>query len=193
MEYELMISPIDAKLPFKEFSKKQAEEYFQWHMGQINHRIDVLARYLKENDCKIVFDYSPNSLIPLWEWYEEHIVVESKAEEEYQREIQSYPEWMKEYVSTTKISVTKTMKFGADIAIYFAEVVRKNSGGKIYWGYYTRPKNADSVNRPVLMGFKAGMDMNPQTIMYNCTLKSAEKSEKTRLFNAYNVWQQYIV
>ncbi len=193
MDYELMVSPVDSKLPFKEFSKKQAKEYFQWHMGQIGHRIDVLAQYLKRDGCRMIFDDSPESLIPLWEWYEDHIVEERKTEEEYQREIQSYPKWMEEYISDTKISVLKTLKFGADIAIYFAEVVRKNSGGKISWGYYTRPKNADSVNRPVLLGFKAGMDMDPQRIMYNCTLESAEEREGTRLFQAYRVWQQYIV
>lgn len=193
MEYELMMPPVDAKLPFEEFSKKQAKEYFQWHMEQIEHRISVLEQYIKKESGEMVFDYSPESLIPLWDWYEGHIVVENKTQEEYQREILSYPEWMKEYISTTKISIMETMKFGADVAIYFAEVVRKNSNGKITWGYYTRPKNADSVNRPVLIGFKSGMDMNPQTIMYNCTLKSAEKREKMRLFDAYNVWQQYIV
>ena len=162
-------------------------------MEQIDHRINILQQYITEDGGKLTFDFSPESLIPLWEWYEDHIVVENKTSEEYQREVSSNPKWMKEYISTTKISIMKTMKFGADIAIYFAEVIRKNSNGKISWGYYTRPKNGDSVNRPVLIGFKAGMDMNPQTIMYNCTLKSAEKREKTRLFNAYNVWQQYIV
>lgn len=60
-------------------------------------------------------------------------------------------------------------------------------------GYYTKPKRMASVNRPVIMGFKAGKDMDPQGIIYTCTLKSAEKKEKMRLLDVYNVWQQYIV
>ena len=193
MEYELMVPPIDAKLPFKKFSKKQAQEYFQWYIEQIDHRINILKQYIAREGFEMVFDYLPESLIPLWEWYEGHIVVENKTKEEYQEEILSYPKWMKEYISTTRISILETMKFGADIAIYFAEVVRKNSNGKISWGYYTRPKNAASVNRPVLVGFKADIDMDSQRIIYVCTLKSAEKRERTRLFDLYHVWQQYIV
>ncbi len=193
MEYELMVPPVDAKLPFREFSKTQAKEYFQWHMSQIDHRIRVLEQYILEDGGKVIFDYSPESLVPLWEWYEDHIVVEKKTKKEYKREVLEYPEWMKEYISTTKISLMKTMKFGADIAIYFAEVICKNSNGKISWGYYTKPKRMASVNRPVIMGFKAGKDMDPQGIIYTCTLKSAEKKEKMRLLDVYNVWQQYIV
>ena len=188
-----MIPPVDAKLPFEEFSKAQAKEYFEWHISQIDHRIWILDQYIREEGRKIAFDYTPESLVSLWEWYEEHIVVENRTKKEYRQEVLSRPEWMKEYISTTKISLMKTMKFGADVAIYFAEVFRNNSGGKISWGYYTKPKSMASVNRPVLLGFKAGMDMDPQRIIYNCTLESAESREKTRLLDIYNVWQKYIV
>lgn len=193
MEYELMIPPIDAKLPFKEFSKAQAKEYFQWHISQIDHRIQVLDQYIREEGWKIEFDYSPESLISLWDWYEGHIVVEKKTQNEHHQEILQHPEWMSEYISTSKVSMMETMKFGADVAIYFAEVICKNSDGKVKWGYYTKPKKMASVNRPVLLGFKANMDMDPDRIIYTCTLRSVEEREKTRLFDMYNVWQQYIV
>ena len=162
-------------------------------MSQIEYRIELLARYIEEEGKMVKFDYSPESLVPLWEWYEDHIVVEKKTRKEYQEELDENPAWMHEDISTTKISLMKTMKFGSDIAIYFGEVIRRNSGGKIYWGYYTRPKDMFSVNRPVLLGFKAKMSMDPQQIVYVCTLESAEKREKTKLYDTFNVWQQFIV
>ena len=44
MKYELWYEPYIG-VPFEEFSKEQAEEYFQCHMSQVDHRIEVLARY----------------------------------------------------------------------------------------------------------------------------------------------------
>lgn len=190
MKYELWYEPYIG-VPFEEFSKEQAEEYFQCHMSQVDHRIEVLARYVKKEGFKIEFDYSPESLIPLWEWYEGHIVLEKKSRKEYRQELKQYPEWVHEDIKPTRISMKKTMVFGSDIAIYFGEVVCKNSDGKIFWGYFTGKKLA-SVNRPVLMGFKGNDYMDPQTIVYNCTLISSERKNKQILFDKYNVWQRYI-
>lgn len=54
-------------------------------------------------------------------------------------------------------------------------------------------ENWESVNRPVLMGFMKKMYMDPQIIIYNCTLSSAEdQKDKKILLDAYNVWQKYI-
>lgn len=161
-------------------------------MSQIDHRIQVLKQYIRGENFSVEFDYSPESLIPLWEWYEGHIVLEKKSRKEYRQELRQYPEWMKEHISKTKVSMMKTMKFGSDIALYFAEAVRKNSDGKISWGYFTGKKMA-SVNRPVLMGFMKNMYMDPQTIIYTCTLCSAKKRDKNILLDKYDVWQRYIV
>lgn len=190
MQYELMIPPFKHN-GFRELNKKQAEEYFQWYVGQISVRMEMLNNYLKEEGEKINLDYSPGSLIPLWEWYETKIVIEEKTPEDYQRELDRYPEWMREWVSNTEISI-ETHMFGKDIAIYFAEVIRKNSADKIYWSYYSKPKNRMSVNRPVLLGFRAEMDLDPELIISNCTLQSSEEHNGRRLFNLYKVWIDYI-
>ena len=192
MNYEIMIPPAHLAQPFEEFNQDQVEEYFQWHMSQIGHRISVLNQYIGDEGVKIELDYSSESLIPLWKWYEKHIVVERVPLREYIGELRSSPKWMKRYVPRTKISLMKTFGFGADIAIYFAETVRKNSEEKISWGYFTRPK-VEGYNRPVLKGFKGKMTMNPDRIIYICTLESAEKRRETRLLETYNVWKEYIV
>lgn len=193
VEYERMISPIDSKVPFEEYSKEQAEEYFQWFITQIEHRIQVLDLYIKKEGEEIEFDYTPASLIPLWRWYEKHIVEEKVPLVEYIQEIRSQPKWMREWIPRRRISLRKTMIFGSDIAIYFAEVVRKNSNGKIYWGYFTRPKNMEGANQPVLMGFKSKKTMEPYGIIHVCTMDSAEQKKETRLFDLYNVWREDIV
>lgn len=183
MKYEIM------ELPFKfhqfdELSKKQADIFYKWYVGQISHRIDVLKKYVHSEEKEIAFDFSPESLIPLWEWFEQKIVIEKKTEEELKNEYDRYPDWMYDEISKTKISM-ETLDIGMDIAIYFAEVIRKQYPEKIYWGYFTKPKNQMYVNQPVLLGFRADIPLCPTQIVKVCIWKSSENAKKTRLYDVY--------
>lgn len=183
MKYEVM------ELPFKlhhfdELSKKQADRFYKWYVGQISHRIDVLKKYVHIEEKEIAFDFSPESLIPLWEWFEQKIAIEEKTEEELKNEYERYPNWMHDEISKTKIAM-ETLDIGMDIAIYFAEVIRKQYPETIYWGYFTKPKNQMYVNQPVLLGFRADIPLCPAQIVKVCTWKSSEKTKKTRLYDVY--------
>lgn len=183
MKYEIM------ELPFKfhqfdELSKKQADIFYKWYVGQISHRIDVLKKYVHSEEKEIAFDFSPESLIPLWEWFEQKIVIEKKTEEELKNEYDRYPDWMYDEISKTKISM-ETLDIGMDIAIYFAEVIRKQYPEKIDWGYFTKPKNQMYVNQPVLLGFRADIPLCPTQIVKVCIWKSSENAKKTRLYDVY--------
>ena len=74
-----------------------------------------------------------------------------------------------------------------DIAIYFAEVMIRNSEGKLHWGYVTKPKNYINVNRPVVSGFKAGKNLNPSRSVYILTLRSEEEKNEKRIYKHYGV------
>ncbi|MDE7431316.1 MAG: hypothetical protein K2N34_05305 [Lachnospiraceae bacterium] len=190
MKYEVMVLPFKFNR-FDELSKKQADNFFKWYVGQISHRIDVLKKYVDKEGKEITFDFSPESLIPLWEWFEQKIVVEKKTEEELKNEYKRYPDWMYDEISKTKVSM-ETLDIGMDIAIYFAEVIRKQYPEKIYWGYFTRPKNQMYVNQPVLLGFRADIPLCPSQVIKVCTLKSSEESKKTRLYDVYKKRVQLI-
>lgn len=190
MRYQTIVLPF-AFHNFDELNKKQAEKFFQWYTGQINNRIDILKKYI---DCEvdgILLDFSPQSLIPLWEWYEQQIVIELKSDEELKYESGISPDWMQSQISERKIS-EKTLDIGMDIAIYFAEIIRKTAPEKIDWGYFTSPKNQMYVNQPVLLGFRADIPLCPAQIIKVCTWESSEELKKTRLYDAYTKWVQMI-
>lgn len=190
MKYEPMVSPFNYD-DFTTLKKKQAEEYFQWYIGEISHRLEIFAKYLESEGENILLDFSEQSLIPLWEWYEKQITLVKKTEEEIEDEKSRFPWWVAETLSTEKIS-SETLKYVMDIAIYFAEVVRRQAGEKIYWGYFTKPKSRMSVNTPVLLGFVAGMDLDPRLIVMTCTSKSSKERDKERLYKSYKVWMKKI-
>ena len=194
MNYELPYSglPQVTGIKFDEFTPKMAKEYFDWYINDREHRLRILKEYLREIHKDITLDFSPESLIPLWSWYETQIVEEDKDPYELQAEKEQYPEWVRDHISDKKISM-ETLKFTWDVAIYFAEVMVRNNKEKISWGYITRRKRHIHVNRPVLKGFAFNKLLDPRRIVYICTLKSAEARDPNRLYDLYYVWLEYIV
>ncbi len=185
----MMIPPFN-RVEFEDMNKKQAQEYFDWYVGQIDNRISLLLTALKEAGINTEFDYSVESLIPLWEWYEGKISYRKLDEPEYQLRIQKQPEWMKDYVVETDLS-WETLMYCMDIALYFAEVIIRHNE-TIKWGFFTKPRNRADVNQPVLLGFRYDMDLNPRLVVENCTRHSGEAKLATRLYDMYNTWMKYI-
>lgn len=194
MDYPIfeLESPI-RKDSFDDFTKDEAELYFKWYTEHICERIKHLEEYIRMDDILAKLDFSVASLIPIWDWYESRIEIEHYTLRELKKKAKDYPEWLRREILSddTKISL-KTLAICSDLAIYFAEVIRRNNTEHIYWGYYTKPKNRMSVNEPVLLGFANNIEMNPRRILYNCTLESTEKAEKKMLLNLYYTWMKYI-
>ncbi len=183
MEQKLLDLFSDGK--FDKLAKAQAKEYFQWYMDQIDVQLEELERIL--SGTGILMDFSVESLIPVWEWLEKQIRMVPRKEEDIQAEIAHRPAWMEPYVGREEFSL-QTLEYAMDISIYFAEVVIRNTDGKIYWGYFDKPKNRMDVNEPVLLGFWKDMNLNPRRIIEVCMRRSLKEQKKDRLFDLYHVW-----
>ena len=190
MEYDMMTCPFEYD-SFKNLRKKEAEKYFNWYVNQIEYRITALKEAVLQDRRKIALNYSLESLIPLWDWYETKIRLVNKSEDELKKEFAKYPKWLHSEILRTKIS-PETLSYGMDIAVYFAEVVIRESCGRIRWGYFTTPRNRMSVNEPVLLGFKGNMDMNPRLVIVNCTRRSSREANRDRLIDLYHTWMAYV-
>ena len=174
---------------FEKLTKVQAKEYFQWYMKQIDAQLEELEKLLFGTE--IILDYSVESLIPVWEWLEKQIRMVPRKEEDIRAEIARRPAWMESYVGREEFSLP-TLKYAMKVSIYFAEVVVRNMGGKIYWGYFDKPKNRMDVNEPVLLGFRKDMNLNPRRIVEVCMRKSMREKKKDRLYSTYYVWLEYV-
>ena len=190
MEYEYMVSPIGS-YDFANFTAKEAKEYFEWFMGEREKRVHILSEYIKSEGEEMEFDYTPESLIPLWTWFLEKIRFEKRSEEELKKERAKFPEWMQEHISEDRPSI-ETLKYVLDIAVYFGEVFVRNNEGKLYWGYKTKPKRLISVNRPTILGFKAGVDLEPIEIILTGVYRSRRERDKAYLYDSYYIWLEDI-
>ena len=189
-EYNPIVVPF-AFRPFESFNKKQAEEFFNWYVAQSMTRIDCLCDYIRSTGEKAFScDYTPESLIDLWAWFEPEITMVQMKEEDYQAELEAAPEWVRASISKEEFSY-KTLGLITDISFYFAETFLRNNPS-IRWGYFTKPKNEVSVNKPVLMGFRCSIKLDPRQIVDVCARRSYRQRDKNQLFDAYQVWLEDI-
>lgn len=176
---------------FASFTKKEAKIYFQWYTEQIEERIEYLGKYIHSQDPSIVLDFSVNSLITVWDWYVKQIEVEKYTRKELKTIAKSYPKWIrKDLMSDDRKMSEKTIAICSDVAIYFAEVFRKNHEQDVSWGYFTGRKTRMSVNEPILwMGKDKKLDMNPRHIVYICTMHAMDGDTDFNLYQLYHTWE----
>lgn len=203
MAYSLMIAPIDFaghqkiaarqffdNYAFFELTPKQAKEYFLWYKSEIPNRIALLLEYMKQEHPEAEpFDYSPESLIPLWEWYETKIEQVPMTAKEIESRVRIFPKYLESEIrKNTKKFTDKTLSLALDISIYLGEVVVKNHP-HLRWNYRTRPKREVSVYRPVIDGLNYKMTFEPTRIVFVQMLKSVEKQNINHLYHIYCHWE----
>ena len=191
IKYPLMIPPVEKS--FRDFTKADAKMFFDWYVAQSEERINQLQHYIaRTNPQEIILDGTSESLVPLWSWYEDQIKTEKKTGEELKAELDGRPEWLHSEILKTDWKFTiMTYALAIDISFYLAKVFIINHNS-IRWGFLTKPKSLSSVNRPVLLGFKNNLDLDPREIVIVCCRKSVEEKKRTRLFDIYRIWEQYI-
>lgn len=75
-------------IPIKDRNKKQVKQYFEWYMLEKEKRIKQLEQYANQEEQRVLLDKSPESLIPLWEWFEDKIEWTEKSDEKIQKKLE---------------------------------------------------------------------------------------------------------
>ena len=208
MSYSLMIAPFDFanhdriaarqffdNYAFFELTPKQAKEYFLWYTSEIPNRIALLWEYMKQDRPETEpFDYSPESLIPLWEWYETKIEQVPMTAKEIESRVRMFPKYLEsEIQKNTKKFTDETLSLALDISIYLGEVVVKNHP-HLRWNYRTRPKREISVYRPVIDGLNYKMTLEPSRSLMVLTLEAIKERNQPRLYHLYrNCESEYFI
>ena len=170
---------------------RQVNEFFEWYVKQSEERINILMEHcLKTTEGNLRLDFTPESLIDLWKWYETQMELVEKDPEELRKEIENTPVDFREDISKTDFS-NYTYALIIDIAFYFAEVMLRNNP-TLHWGYITKPKNDINAKCPVLKGFSYNQTLNPVRIVTVLSLRSKDEKEINRLYEVYHVWEDSV-
>lgn len=209
MNYEFMGTPFEFD-EFENLSRKEARAYFKWYVGQIDSRMEILKAAVLEENPEVNFDFSPESLIPVWKWYQKKIVFVRKPEEILSQETDRFQGWLvsqvmragkkyedinmeflraiaSEHIVETEIS-EETLGYAKDIAIYFSEVMRRNNEDVLYWTFIANAKRHVSFNKPVIMGFVSRVSLDASMVIRTLTRREQESKNENALFQSYNKW-----
>lgn len=189
--YPLMVTPFEYISP-RDRNKKQTEQYFQWFMTEKISRIEQLQNYInKTSTSKILLEKTPESLIPLWSWFEDRIEFVDKTDEEIEKMLTGKSKREQHLIKdcTSKMSLL-TMALLEDISIYFAETLISNNSS-IHWGYRRKPKILDGVNQPILLGFEGDLSVNQRTLVSVCIHRSARQRNDKELYETYIIWEKH--
>lgn len=192
MEYIFLQPPFKIK-PFKDMTKKDAQKHFEWYVGDIKNRIEILknAYEVTGGGNKEELDLSVESLQKIWKWYISKVEIIEKTKEEMVSEKSKIPEWVSGHTVSHKISLG-WMAIAMDVAIYFSECfVSKYS--TIKWGFVSKPNSLAYVNKPVLSGFKTGVELDATNIVHNLTLKVANgEKDSEALIKLFKIWAENV-
>ena len=122
--YPICVPPLEKNLCT--LTREEAQAYFDWFLGVLPGRVEYLRSVCPG------LDGSPESLLPLWEWFLQTARIEKQPEHRFSLQT--------EYILR-------------DVGMYLGDVFARNCPG-IYWGFFTEPKTDVFVNTPVLMGFE---------------------------------------
>lgn len=150
--YGTFLPPLTKKM--EQFTPKEAQDYFNWFMCNLDTRIEHLRSY-----TKLDLDYSPDSLVGLWSWFYRTAEIEKTPEEQEKGRKIALEEanWPLVPVERNMQFTLETMCIIRDIGVYLGEVLVKNHPAKLYWNYYNSKSKKDPyANRPLIFGFPPG-------------------------------------
>jgi hypothetical protein len=159
MPYTIIQTPFTLK--FREMPKPELKSYYAWFMQVLPERVVGLELALREAPSHGAWraDLTPDSLIPLGEWFASQVEVRKSTQEELD-EIKAglaFPIEVPEEELTNR-----TFSIAMDIGMYLSQVVLKNLPGT-RWEHALQNKRHVDYGQPVLRGFGV-VPMNPVRI-----------------------------
>lgn len=114
-------------------------------------------------------------------------MIEEKSVEQKKNNMKQYHEWVLINMSCQKISIG-WMAVAMDIAIYFSEFFIKEHE-MIKWGIVSKPKRLAYINKPVLIVFKGGLDLDSTNLVRILTSKNIDgDKDEISLLKIYRTW-----
>ena len=191
-KYKIISPPFT--LEFKEMSKKQLVNYYEWYIASIPERLNILIKTIKSTPGykKWQADYTPNSLDLLGEWFAKHVRTRKMTSAEKDEIYEQAPEWFKEVEIGDEELTNKTFSLSIDIGMYMSQVFLKNYPS-LKWKHIIKgSKNFVDYGQPVLEGFKQDY-FNPVHILIVVASSLADRTKgNNALRELYDVWQKFI-
>ena len=164
------------KIPFPEKTKKQARQHLEWFLELLPNRISDLKDMISQTDPSLLdkLDYSPQSLIFIFEWFLNRAVIMKRSREDIKSQKESLPDFLKGQPGniTTHTLSPESLSLLYSIGVYMGECFVKHDQ-RLKWGIGPGTKVV-GANEPVILGFKKNIPFIPFWLMETIAVKVSE-------------------
>jgi hypothetical protein len=186
--YRIIEPPFTLK--FREMSRQELNDYFEWFQIVRPQRIEELIQAVKESpgfeDWRA--DYSPGSLVRLGEWFAAQVETRPRTAEELEqvRRQQTFP------IDVPGQELTnRTFSLAIDVGMYVSGVFLRNHPG-LRWTALFGNKQSIDYGQPVLVEF-VNSPFNPVQMMVTQAYGLVDKTyKKGRLRELYDIWSKLV-
>lgn len=189
-KYKIISPPFT--LEFRNMSKKELVDYYNWYMNSIPERINILIKYVKSTPGYENWepDYTPHSLNLSGKWFAEQVETRKRTYEEKEEIYSQGPEWFKTVDISDDELTNKTFSLAIDIGMYVSQVFLKNNPS-LGWKHIIKGrKDFIDYGQPVLEGFEFDVYFNPVDMMVTLAYSLEDKSSgPDGLREIYDIWQ----
>lgn len=190
-EYEIIQPPYHLK--FREMSRNQAREYFEWFQRQIPIRINILARYIQSfpqyHDWKSTFTL--DSIEDLGAWFIDLASTRKRSQKEINDIYANSPPWFKNVQIPEYDLSNETISLAIDVGMYLSQVMVKNVEN-LHWKMVSKPLNHIDYQQPVLFG-KNKIGFNPVHLVLTYAYEIVENPKgPNRLKVIYEIWEKIL-
>ena len=187
--YSIIIQPSDSD--FQSMSRKELKEQFNWYLSQIPQRTEILAEAIHSTTGYDEWNpyFSPESLIPLGQWFAERVETRKLTEEEKARICSTTPDRLKSFVGEDELT-DRTISLAIDIGMYMAQVFLRNVPS-LKWKLQLGSKRNFDYGQPVLEGFGNKVCFNPTRMIVTLAWGlENRKRDGGGLRELYDIWRK---
>ncbi len=184
--YPAIVPPFRIKAP-EAMSLEEARQHFQWFVSQSGARRALLLAAVRATGGEAHrLDYSPQSLIALWQWAKPQASSEAIPPEQLEAFWDSRPEWVRKAGVRPGELTPETQCLAIDIGYYFGEIFIRRCP-RVQWALWTERKGP--YNKPYLTGF--GPPLVPFEPVTACMWAAVKgKSSSDDLYNKWLAWSE---
>ena len=151
---------------FSDFSKKEAEAYFDWFKGSIPIRLRVLGEAVRDEYPEFDLNYSRRSLSVLYVWFTQHVQYRPMTQSEravIERQLDATPRLKQAITIDERVLDTDTVSICFDAGLLFAKTLQAEIP-ELDWTLILKPKSYVDVAQPVLVTENSKVPLNPRRI-----------------------------
>ncbi|NRD79011.1 hypothetical protein HPT25_16740 [Bacillus sp. BRMEA1] len=176
---------IEEKMEKAKYPKRKLRILNEWALSTFPERLEILKKAFESDGG--VLDYTPESLMPIWDWAFEHTIKEMVSEEELDEKTANLGPLAKViHKQLAKERFTEqSQTLLRDVGIYLGEVL-KMKHPKFFWDMELKYKRSNNFGKVVLAGYTGEYNVDLQGVVVAIRWRDDEQGHDTeRLYKIY--------